>query len=528
MGKCQKNKLIVDGNVVLYIVCQEKGGEKMLSNINYSVIQDAAIYLRKSRGDIECDLEQHRLILRELCKKLGIRSYNEYAEIGTSNSIEDRPKFTEMLQDVKRGLFDAVLVIDIDRLGRGNDEDWGKIERILQENEVIIITPEKTYDWENENDGLMLDTKKYLAKIEYRGIVTRFRRGKTARAKLGHWSNGKPPYPYLYDRETRTIVVDENKRKVYRYMVEKALEGYSADEIAWDLNRQGHKSPGGKHWSNVAVYRLLCSEIHLGKIVYGKTRGSGHKNKKTRPLKKLPKSDWIVVDGFHKSLKTQAEHEKILELIAKRKIIPKAARRGAFTLSGLVHCGKCGRSMQFTYNGVSDVEYVKKCQHSDPFGNRCGNRGVNTKVIVDAIFTELKKYEDQIRSTNCSPSNETEMLQNAINNKRNAIIKHQRAMDILQEQREDGEISKERFIERKEVRETNLANLRQEIAELTKRCTLRENMSNAQRLKTIEEVSVQWSKLDSKEEKNRLLKTILDRIDYERNGDDIHIKVHFL
>ncbi|HBG22616.1 MAG TPA: hypothetical protein DDW83_05105, partial [Peptococcaceae bacterium] len=106
--------------------------------------------------------------------------------------------------------------------------------------------------------------------------------------------------------------------------------------------------------------------------------------------------------------------------------------------------------------------------------------------------------------------------------------KELRALDVLQEQRENAEITKVRFIERREVREANIAVLKQEIGELEKRCALRENVSNLQRLKTIEEVYEKWGKLETKEEKNRMLKTIIDRVDYERIGDDIQVYVHFL
>ncbi len=76
-------------------------------------------------------------------------------------------------------------------------------------------------------------------------------------------------------------------------------------------------------------------------------------------------------NGVHEKLKIEEEHNKILEHYAKRKVIPKASRKGAFELSGLVHCGKCGYGMQFTYNGLTNKIYVKKCQKADPFGNQC-------------------------------------------------------------------------------------------------------------------------------------------------------------
>src|SRR5690554_1029672 len=110
-------------------------------------IEDVAIYLRQSRGDIDIDLEKHRLLLIERCKDIGA-NYVEYAEIGTSDSIDDRPAFMELLEDIKLNLFDAVAVSDIDRLGRGGDKDWALIEEIFRNEEIYIITPEKVFNWD--------------------------------------------------------------------------------------------------------------------------------------------------------------------------------------------------------------------------------------------------------------------------------------------------------------------------------------------------------------------------------------------
>jgi site-specific DNA recombinase len=156
----------------------------------------------------------------------------------------DRPEFCKLLEDIKQGLFDAVVVMDIDRLGRGNEEDWGKIERILREYEILVITPDKIYDLENEEDSLHFDIKKFFARLEYKQISKRLRRGKIRGAKNGKWTNGKPPYPYFYNPESTMLEVDKEKRKIYRIMIEKALQGYSAEEIAWDFNKIGYKSPG--------------------------------------------------------------------------------------------------------------------------------------------------------------------------------------------------------------------------------------------------------------------------------------------
>ena len=492
------------------------------------IIRDVAIYLRKSRG-IDEDLDKHRLALIDLCKKLGC-NYTEYAEIGTSDSIENRPIFSKLIKDINQELFDAICVMDLDRLGRGDNEDWGKIEKTIKKNEILIITPDKIYDWSNnDNDEFQIEVKNFFARLEYKTISKRLRRGKILGAKKGKWTNGKPPYPYIYNKDKQALEVDEEKLVVYKQILTWTLGGETPEHIMAKLNTMGIKSPGGKYWSGTAVYRLMTDLTHLGKIVYGKQKGSGHKNRKTKPLIHFDKVDWQIVDGDHHPLKTQAEHNQIMELYANRKIKATRAREGAFTLSGLVVCGKCGYAMQFTHNGKNKKEYIKKCQKSDPFGCRCGNQGINIDLIIDKIIGDLLSYKEEIETKMVNTKEtETELLKVTISQNEKDLKKEENAIGILQEQRENGEISKEKFLERRNVRLQNIEKLQKEICELQERVTKREEITNGQRIKSIEDFFTRWENATDSNEKNKLLRRIVERIEYSRDGDNVHIKVNFI
>lgn len=99
--------------------------------------------------------------------------------------------------------------------------------------------------------------------------------------------------------------------------------------------------------------------------------------------------------------------------------------------------------MGITYNGKNHIEYIKKCQHHDPIGNKCDNPGIHTDVIVQAIFNELEKYEDEIMNSSTDVSeNETELIKSALTQKQKDLQKNEKALDNLIEMREDGEIRK--------------------------------------------------------------------------------------
>ncbi|MUG73848.1 hypothetical protein GNP93_24900 [Paenibacillus validus] len=172
-------------------------------------VKDVAIYLRKSRGEVpddKDDLNKHERELIELATSYGWR-YSIYKEIGSSASIEYRPEMVRLLQDVEADLFDAVLVMDYDRLSRGDLEAQGKIRRILKNSVTKVITPTKVYDFNNEEAELINDIEGVFSRREYRMIRRRLNRGKKRGAKNGNWTNGKPPFPYVYNPLTKTLML---------------------------------------------------------------------------------------------------------------------------------------------------------------------------------------------------------------------------------------------------------------------------------------------------------------------------------
>ncbi|MDF2500776.1 MAG: hypothetical protein K0Q77_1490 [Anaerosporomusa subterranea] len=120
----------------------------------------------------------------------------------------------------------------------------------------------------------------------------------------------------------------------------------------------------------IVLLDLLINEIHLGYVIYGKTRN-------VRGLAQLvDKEDWIKVKGTHEPLKTEAEHELILVKIAQNNIIPKKTRNGALPLSGLLYCAKCGRTMQYRRTVTkNEIYWSTVCVHTYPDGSKCDQKG---------------------------------------------------------------------------------------------------------------------------------------------------------
>lgn len=514
----------------------------MRNEYNPIIIKYVAEYLRKSRGETTEDLIKHKTILEELCKSRGW-VYVVYEEVETGESLFARPVMQQLLRDVEDNIYDAVVCVDLDRLGRGDLVDWGQIKRVFQKTNTYMVTPSSLYNLNDDNEEFAVDLQTLFARREYKKITHRLSMGKKVGAKLGAWTNGTPPMPYEYQEwidpatnkryyNEKGLVVNLQKLSIYRFMVDSFIKDKkSTNEIAWELNRRNIPSPRGGRWCNMTVRRLLVDETHLGKIISNKTKGDGHKNKSPNkpPFQKIPKEQWTVVENRHEAIKTQDEHEKILIGIQRNLKSPYRRSDHYYPLKGLIKCGLCGYGLPLEYKRGKDL-IVKKCWHKDYLGNKCPNSSGKAQYIIDAIDEQLKEYEEQIRKEieSCEDQS-TDLIQLQIKtimdklNKKDIALKRARiaydeGVDTLDEYRS----TKERILKEVDELESQLSieNLKLQKAQ---------SITNHEKLHYIEEFRrSRWEdELDDKE-LNDLYKTIISSIIWTKQGDNIDIKVNFL
>lgn len=515
---------------------------EMRNEYNPIIIKYVAEYLRKSRGETTEDLIKHKTILEELCKSRGW-VYVVYEEVETGESLFARPVMQQLLRDVEDNIYDAVVCVDLDRLGRGDLVDWGQIKRVFQKTNTYMVTPSSLYNLNDDNEEFAVDLQTLFARREYKKITHRLSMGKKVGAKLGAWTNGTPPMPYEYQEwidpatnkryyNEKGLVVNLQKLSIYRFMVDSFIKDKkSTNEIAWELNRRNIPSPRGGRWCNMTVRRLLVDETHLGKIISNKTKGDGHKNKSPnkQPFQKIPKEQWTVVENRHEAIKTQDEHETILIGIQRNLKSPYRRSDHYYPLKGLIKCGLCGYGLPLEYKRGKDL-IVKKCWHKDYLGNKCPNSSGKAQYIIDAIDEQLKEYEEQIRKEieSCEDQS-TDLIQLQIKtimdklNKKDIALKRARiaydeGVDTLDEYRS----AKERILKEVDELENQLSieNLKLQKAQ---------SITNHEKLHYIEEFRrSRWEdELDDKE-LNDLYKTIISSIIWTKQGDNIDIKVNFL
>ena len=189
------------------------------------------IYLRKSRADAEAEargdgetLLRHEKALIELAKKMNLNVKSIYREIVSGETISARPIMQQLLSEVGQGLWDGVLVMEVERLARGNTIDQGIVAQTFKFSDTKIITPMKTYDPNNEFDEEYFEFGLFMSRREYKTINRRLQRGRVASVKEGKYVANQPPYGYnrkkIENDKGFTLEPNETEAKVVKLIFE--------------------------------------------------------------------------------------------------------------------------------------------------------------------------------------------------------------------------------------------------------------------------------------------------------------------
>lgn len=510
-----------------------------LENVSYNAysnIKFVAIYLRKSRNEEgindEDVLMKHRTQLLDFCNTHEF-DYDIFQEIGSSDTIEFRPEFKRLLERVQRKIYDAVLVIDFDRITRGDTYEYGYIKRIFAESNTPIITPYGEFIDLSDEMNILIDLKASMGRYEYIQTKKRFREGKKRSARLGRWSNGTPPIGYNYDRNTKSLVIDEEAAKMVRNIFDWYVnEELPLQEIAFRLNRLGYRTRRGKFFQEIQVQRILTNETYIGTIIYGKTEGSGHKNKKTKPLRKKPEDEWIRVENCHEPIVDKDIFYRAGAKLAKKQKIPRKARQEAFTLSGLVRCKRCGAIMRFLPKRLANGQmslHIRKCQNPDPFGNRCGTSGCNSEIILHALQKQMEDYRRELLDTSSVVDIDSQKrLEEKISLLKEEIKQLEEGISRIKTLFIDGYIDKEEMKRRNEEQTKKVEVKRNELHSYETELNSVNYNTVERKIEIIENVASRFDLTNPFDPKlNKLLRELVDCVFYDRNGNNIEVRVEF-
>lgn len=321
------------------------------------------VYLRKSRKDMEAEalgqtdtLKRHRAALLSLAESHSLNVVEICEEVVTGDSIAVRPEVQKVLQLVETGSYAGVLVMEVERLARGDTIDQGIIAQTFKYSNTKIVTPNKTYDPNNEMDEEYFEFGLFMSRREYNTIKRRLARGKEASMREGKWLAGKTPFGWLReklpnDKGYKLIPHPEQApilRQIYDWYTGEGCARIGSYAIATRLNSLGVKTNSGSAWTASSILETLRNPANAGWIKSGGRRETKRivdgsvvvSRPRTRP------EDLKLYKGLHDGLISQEQYDKAVSLsysvVAPR---GKGAWKTVTSLAGLVHCDQCGRTM---------------------------------------------------------------------------------------------------------------------------------------------------------------------------------------
>lgn len=364
------------------------------------------MYLRKSRSDdanetVEDTLARHEQILQDHAVRLfGQRIPDKYIfrEVVSGETIESRPMIKQVLHLIESESVTGVLVVEPQRLSRGDLIDCGTISNAFRYTNTICYTPTMTYHM-----GVKHERKFFEAELmrggEYLEYVKEIlNRGRILSVQNGNFIGSVPPYGYKKVavgtkksdmHYTLEIIPEEAEaiRAMFDIYVNKHI-GFAA--LANELEHLGYKPRKAAHWSPAALKDMIANPVYIGKIRWNwrKTVKQFESGNITLSRPKSAPEECILVDGLHESIISEelfnaAQERKGQNICVKKEV----EIRNPY--SGIVYC-QCGRAMSYRpqrAKGVATAQPRLVCN---------GQTHCNTRSCV---YDEFEKYVVEMLST---------------------------------------------------------------------------------------------------------------------------------
>ena len=351
----------------------------------------AGIYARLSNeASGEDTLETQVYFLKEFVEgREDMVLAGTYSDFGFTGTNYERPGFLRLMEDVKRGKIDCIVVKDLSRLGRNYIETGNLIENVFSFLNIRLVAVTDGFDTEKgDGMGVMAASIKNLVNDVYsrdisRKIISAFR----TKQRNGEFIGLAAPYGYLKSKKNKNrLVVDEGAAPVVRRIFRLYADGASMDRIVRILDGDGIDCPRkyryrigvtkserykDSRWGRAAVRTILMNRAYIGDMVQGKERQELCNN---IPKHHTDRSEWIVAEGTHEPVVDRELFFRVQGILEERQR-EQAERRERSRISehkeenylkGYMRCGHCGKTFNLSQtmrNGkVTRVYYCRGYQ----------------------------------------------------------------------------------------------------------------------------------------------------------------------
>ena len=322
--------------------------------------EELLVYLRKSQSDdpnltVEEVLQKHETILDEWAERnLGavVPEENKYREVVSGETIKGRPEVQKVLKRMESPKIKAILTVEVQRLSRGDLEDAGRLMKLLRHTNTMVITTDRIYDLrdEYERDSFERELKRGNEFLEYQKKI--MNRGRLLSVSQGNYIGSHPPYGYdrIFVQEGKrkcpTLSINEEQANIVRMIFDMYVnQDMGRTNICNYLDEMKIKPPRGEFWSPAALKDMLENVHYIGKVKWNWRKAvmvvEDGEIKETRPKARM--GEYLIYDGKHEAIISDELFDAARAKQGRNyRAKPKTKIRNP--LAGLLFC-QCGRAM---------------------------------------------------------------------------------------------------------------------------------------------------------------------------------------
>jgi DNA invertase Pin-like site-specific DNA recombinase len=383
------------------------------------------LYERLSREDARSDdslsIQNQRDFLENYAEQNGLKPWRHVQDDGYSGTQWTRPGWQELITEIEADKVSAVVVKNLDRVGR----DYlrvGLFMEQLRDAGVRLICVSDGIDTANGVEDDFTPFRAILAEWYAKDCSKKIRAIFNSRMSQGYHCTGSIPYGYVHNPENhQEWLLDETAAAVVRQIFQLVIDGKGVYQIANMLTTEKVLIPSaymqsiGEHcthntyadsyaWRGGVVSTILQRREYMGMKILKKTYSESYKQKKR---KDTPTDEQITFEGAIPQIVDNETWELAQKL---RRVVRRPAKDGRppSPLTGLLVCADCGKLLTHARNadyrtGKEKNEYV--CGNYRQGTKNCTMHYVRANVIEDLILKAIQRVAGYVKQ------NETEFVE---------------------------------------------------------------------------------------------------------------------
>lgn len=384
---------------------------KRLCGLNYHSGFKAGTHAKWQAIQVLRIENQKELIQRYISCKESLQNVPvmDFVDDGYTGSNFDRPGFQQMMDGVRNGKIDTIIVKDLSRFGRDYIGVGEYMEQIFPLLGVRLVAINDNYDSNNYKGttlGMDVVVSNLVNTMYCRDAGKKLRTANQVKWRKGITTASAAPFGYQFDPDKKgAFIIDLPAAKIVRRIFDLAILGLGTREIAVMLNDENVPVPSvynkenkayGKEttytiapvilWDSSRVWKILTAYVYTGAMVLGKTKTliSGKSIVRT-----VPKGQQFITEGTHEAIVSREEFEKA-QLVIKSNSHKVLMGRVDFPLKGKVRCGNCRRVMAHNFKQVVPTFWCR--EGLELVGQtQCTSEIFQVSDIESAVFQALKK-----------------------------------------------------------------------------------------------------------------------------------------